>query len=62
MNETVAIINMTGPEFLVLYAIVNAVTLAGCWLWLRLRDPFKDVPLPPFPSRPIHSRWRACGW
>lgn len=50
MNNPVA--NMYGPQFLLLYALVIAVTLAGCWWKFRATDPTADLPPLPLPSNP----------
>jgi len=52
MGVPSVITNMPGPHFLVLYGIVIAVTLLGCWLWVRTRDASQSLPLPKIPTKP----------
>ena len=45
------ITQLTGPEFLVFYAIVIAVTAAFCWWRRRNTDITASLPLPSLPQR-----------
>lgn len=46
------ITTMSGPDFLILYGTVVALTLAVCWWTVRRRDPTGSLPVPPVPSEP----------
>ncbi len=52
MGWPIAIINMPGPQFLVLYGVVVVITLVVSWLWVHNRDLTKDFPLPKIPENP----------
>ncbi|MBM2846884.1 MAG: Ser/Gly rich, Cys interspersed [Bacteroidetes bacterium] len=46
------ITDMPGPQFLLIYGSVIALTLAGCWWWYRQGDSTASLPAPQIPSTP----------
>lgn len=52
MGLSLSFVNMPGPQFLMLYGIVVAITLFGCWLWVHKHDSTKGLPLPKIPDQP----------
>ena len=44
--------DMCGPDFLVLYGGVIAVTLAFCWCWVQCADTTGELPPLPVPKDP----------